>query len=262
MIWFFSNLDSMAYNVPGPTFTLSPEIFRDPNALLYSNYGRKWMAQPLPSFKVFGAVGKIGIEVTDGKGTPGSFDNNELLKTYRKEDPFSELRKRGYMKNGEIVSSTGEITVNPSKKQLKVITPRSEALVQAGEAQKGKLLSVRKNTTFSNVFAGALDNAPLSDSRRILLIHTTNVMPSARFTTHRGRLLQYKTGCMPYYLRKGSVEISLKNRGRGQAKLYALDMHGRRIAPISFTERDGTITFRADNDLGKHSPMAYELIRE
>lgn len=241
---------------------VSPEIFRDPNALLYSNYGRKWMAQPLPSFKVFGAVGKIGIEVTDGKGTPGSFDNNELLKTYRKEDPFSELRKRGYMKNGEIVSSTGEITVNPSKKQLKVITPRSEALVQAGDAQKGKLLSVRKNTTFSNVFAGALDNAPLSDSRRILLIHTTNVMPSARFTTHRGRLLQYKTGCMPYYLRKGSVEISLKNRGRGQAKLYALDMHGRRIAPISFTERDGTITFRADNDLGKHSPMAYELIRE
>ena len=239
-----------------------PDIHRDKNALLYSNFGRMWMAQPLPSFKVFGAVGKIGIEITAEKRGRDTFDNNELLKTFRKDDPFTELRRRGFMKNGAVVSSTGEITAIPSKKQLKVVTPRSEALVQEGESQTGKRLSIRKNTTFSCVFAAALDDAALSESRRILLIHTTNVMPSSRYTLHRGKLLLHKTGAMPFFLRRGSVEISLENRGRGIPALYALDMHGNRIEEIPFSNRNGILTFTADNDLGKHCPMAYELIRK
>ena len=241
---------------------VSPDVYKDNNALLYSNFGRMWMAQPLPTYKVFGAIGKLGIEISAENGGGTFFDNNQLLKTYRKDDPFTELRKRGFMKNGTIVSSTGEITVVPSKKQLKVVTPRSEALVQEGDAQTGNLLSIRNNTTFSNVFAGALDNAPLAKSRRVLLIHTTNVMPSSRYTLYRGKLLLHKTGAMPYFIRKGSVEISLKNQGRGIPALYALDMHGNRIAEIPFSDRNGTITFTANNDLGKHSPMAYELIRK
>ena len=239
-----------------------PDIYKDKNALLYTNFGRRWMAQPLPSFKVFGAVGKIGIEVSAKKEGKDTFDNNNLLKTYKSSDPFSELRKRGFMKNGVIVSTTGEITATPSKKQLKVVTPRSEALVQEGTEQSGSLLSVRKNSTFSCIFAGALDDADLLRSRRILLIHTTNVMPSSTFSLYRGRLHLHKTGCMPYFIRKGTAEIALKNQGTGTPELYALDMHGNRVAEIPFTNRNGTITFTANNDLGKHSPMAYELIRQ
>lgn len=241
---------------------VSPDIYKDKNALLYTNFGRKWRGQPLPSFTVFGAVGKIGIEVSAEKGGKDTFDNNELLKTCRNDDPFTELRERGFMKNGVIISTTGEITAVPSGKQLKVVTPRSEALVQEGAEQSGKLLSVRKNSTFSNIFAGALDDASLFRSRRVLVIHTTNVMPSTTYSLYRGNLHLHKTGSMPYFIRRGSAEISLKNQGSGTPKLYALDMHGNRVAEIPFTNRNGIITFTANNDLGKHCPMAYELIRQ
>lgn len=87
-------------------------------------------------------------------------------------------------------------------------------------------------------------------------------MPSTTYSLYRGNLHLHKTGSMPYFIRRGSAEISLKNQGSGTPKLYALDMHGNRVAEIPFTNRNGIITFTANNDLGKHCPMAYELIRQ
>lgn len=65
----------------------------------------------------------------------------------------------------------------------------------------------------------------------------------------------------PYLLRKSKADISLKNSGKGELHINALDVNGALLAPVPFREKNGTVTFTADSGL-YGGTMAYELVRK
>ena len=60
-------------------------------------------------------------------------------------------------------------------------------------------------------------------------------------------------------MRRGKVEIELVNRAPGTAVLRALDVNGKTLADVPFTEKAGKIVFAADP--GVTGAFAYELLR-
>ena len=66
--------------------------------------------------------------------------------------------------------------------------------------------------------------------------------------------------CSPYLLRLGSADVTLKRSRPGSPRLYALDMTGKRIAELAFTQEGNGIHFHMDNGSGDIPPLAYELV--
>ena len=173
------------------SLNISSTIWNNTNLLQYISWGADGKkALPQPEFIALGLIGKIGCTITTRKGDDRTnFTNDELLKQKNSRKNIASgvarvLNQLGLMQNGTAVSSTKEIRLTPADKQLTVITSRSEGLVQAKASNSGKVLSVRNNSVFSAIFAGSIDNRPLQESRRILLLHLTDVKGEyAKITT-------------------------------------------------------------------------------
>ena len=242
-----------------------PETVRErPYALDYRFWKRSRNAVLPNAFLRLGLLYKIGIRIGPRAEKKGEFFADEVaaLAKESEQEPDLFLKRTGLPAAQERTSSTGEISFHPGKNRFRVVTRKSEALIQEKQENRGSALTVVKNTTFSTIFAGSLDDRPLRESRHVLFLHLTDVKPgNARFTRRGTRLRMYGKGDYPYLLKTGSAEISLKNCASGKAVLFALDVSGRRLKSIPFTEKNGLISFLANNDSGKDSPLAYELVR-
>lgn len=245
---------SYALNVP-------ENVCEEDYALDYGKWSRRHNAEPAKEFTRLGAFAKIGLCTETSSGVKGEFSQKEILEN-RDDNPNRLLAMVAPIKDGEIVSSTGQIRFQPKRKQFAVVTPKSEALVQEGKRNRGTMLTVANNSTFSSIFAGSLDDLPLNESRRVLLLHLTDVKASnCEYRFYGEELRQFSWGKYPFLLRRGTADVTIKNSGIGVANLYALDMSGRRIQEVPYAEKNGAITFRADNSITDECPMAYELIR-
>ena len=252
------------------SLNISSTIWNNTNLLQYISWGADGKkALPQPEFIALGLIGKIGCTITTRKGDDRTnFTNDELLKQKNSRKNIASgvarvLNQLGLMQNGTAVSSTKEIRLTPADKQLTVITSRSEGLVQAKASNSGKVLSVRNNSVFSAIFAGSIDNRPLQESRRILLLHLTDVKGEyAKITTKNGKTLIYKWGNHPYLLRRGTADVSLVNTASGKAVLYAVGLSGKRLEKVPFTEKNGILSFRMDNTRNQNAVFAYEFLRE
>lgn len=161
---------------------------------------------------------------------------------------------------GEVVSDTGEIRFNNQLGYLKVVTPRTECLLSYPDRDLGGAsLAIRNSSTFASVSASAMDGRPLAGSRRVLVLHLTNVLNSnIKFSTPEMRRVE-DWGNLPHLVRAGSVEVSLKN-ANPDLTLYAVDCSGKRIREVRAAYRDGAYQFTAAiGRAGEEPVMAYEL---
>ena len=232
------------------TLTVTPQVYRIPQAADYANWFRRQNADIPENFTKLGLLHRIGMRVAD-RIPAGSFDVETLLKG----ETLVDLTK-------PVASPAGEFTANCPNGTLQVVTPRSEALViPSGGSLKGGLLAANGSEVFSTVFAGALDDKTLADSRRVLILHLTDVKAAGQRLAMLGsRILMYNLGRpSPYLMRRGKVEIELVNRAPGTAVLRALDVNGKTLGDVPFTEKAGKIVFSADP--GVTGAFAYELLR-
>ena len=232
------------------TLTVTPQVYRIPQAADYANWFRRQNADIPENFTKLGLLHRIGMRVAD-RVPAGSFDVETLLKG----ETLVDLTK-------PVASPAGEFTADCKNGTLQVVTPRSEALViPSGGSLKGGLLAANGSEVFSTVFAGALDDKTLADSRRVLILHLTDVKAAGQRLAMLGsRILMYNLGRpSPYLMRRGKVEIELVNRAPGTAVLRALDVNGKTLGDVPFTEKAGKIVFSADP--GVTGAFAYELLR-
>ncbi|GAT32220.1 hypothetical protein TSACC_2618 [Terrimicrobium sacchariphilum] len=162
---------------------------------------------------------------------------------------------------GTFASEGGQLFADAKQLSFRAVTALSECLVQAGPVQHGNALGVKDNTTFSTVFAGSLDGQPLMDSRRVLVLHLTDLSNSEEKRSEiRGKLIFARgSSKYPLLIRRGTAEISLKNRNSGTPKIWAIDVTGRRLQEVVFQVRDGEIVFVATTAMSGITPMAYEI---
>lgn len=232
------------------TLTVTPQVYRIPQAADYANWFRRQNADIPENFTKLGLLHRIGMRVAD-RIPAGSFDVETLLKG----ETLVDLTK-------PVASPAGEFTADCKNGTLQVVTPRSEALViPSGGSLKGGLLAANGSEVFSTVFAGALDDKTLADSppgadsapdRR------QGRRPAAGHARQPDSDVQSRqTVAVPDAARQGRNRT--RQRAPGTAVLRALDVNGKTLGDVPFTEKAGKIVFSADP--GVTGAFAYELLR-
>lgn len=162
---------------------------------------------------------------------------------------------------GEVVSDTGEITLDREKGTLRVGTAMSACIVSpAGMELTVRNLSIARSDSFSSISAHAMDGKPLESSGRLLILHLTNVLNSGISFASSDMTTLTTWGKLPYVVRIGSATISLKSSVSG-LKLFACDYAGNRMKTVAAEYANGAYTFQAV--VSQAEPcMVYELARE
>ena len=158
-----------------------------------------------------------------------------------------------------LTSSTGELILDPQKKTLRVVTPRTEALTGSGTL-KGKILQIRKAAVPQTVALISLDNRPLSESRKVLLLHLVEMANTDQTFRNARRNVLESYGKAPLLLRRCRTEVSL--RIPEKRRVETLDFSGRRTGEVSVRRSDGALHFTADTALRPHGVMAYLISAE
>ena len=165
---------------------------------------------------------------------------------------------------GETVSDTKEICISTKAGDLSVNSPRTAAVcsIDRHDLSAGPL-AVSGATTFCSVSASAMDGAPLAKSRRVLVMHITDVVNTDMAFTNDKRTDTKAWGNLPYLAKTGSAKVSLKNANAGLS-LYALASDGTRMRKVPAKYVDGAYVFTVSVAAGegKDAPtMMYELAK-
>ena len=216
--------------------------------------GDMWAKGLFPrSFTELAYTSRVGSYVADGGKAPAL----PCTRTWTAETK-GDLPKYG----GETVSDTKEVAVSTKLGDIRVNTPRTAAVCSTDRRDlKAGPLAVSGATTFCSVSASAMDDAPLASSKRILLLHITDVQNTdAEFTNPK--MTDTKAwGRLPYLAKTGSAKISLRNSNKG-LKVYALASDGTRLRAVPASYDNGAYSFTAAVAAGEgaNAPtMMYEI---
>lgn len=134
------------------------------------------------------------------------------------------------------ISETSEITLDAVQGRLSVVTDRTECFVVSGsDSVRGKAVGIRNHGGFAVVCVSTMDDRPLATSRRMLVIHLTDVQnPAAKFRDATWTTLS-DWGRLPHLVRSGAADVRFHNGGQGtpivramrldEAHAHAMDIH-------------------------------------
>jgi len=184
----------------------------------------------------------------------------------------AELRKRGWLDaanptdidKGLLASETGEVVLDADAGTLAVATPRTAAVFarDPGAELVAGGLRVTLQGTGGSVVASALDGKPLADSRRVLIMHLTDVRNSGmRFRDKDQKVLE-AWGEMPYLVRAGSAAIRLGGARGDGLRVWALRSDGSRAGEVELRQAADGVSFVADTRGPEGGRLFYELAAE
>ena len=160
------------------------------------------------------------------------------------------------------VSDTREVVICTKVGDMAVNTPKTAAVCSIDKHDlKAGPLAVTGVTTFCNVSASAMDKADLVNSKKVLILHITDVLNSDMVFTNDKMTDTKSWGKLPYLARQGQAKVSLKNDNAG-LKVYALASNGTRLREVPASYVDGSYVFVAKvaKGEGANAPtMMYEL---
>ncbi|OGV56587.1 MAG: hypothetical protein A2X45_15305 [Lentisphaerae bacterium GWF2_50_93] len=226
--------------------------------------GDMWVKGIFPhSFNALALISQTGSQVIEGsRKIEGEFDgvvadspptDNTVLNG-NKFIAYKDISVAG----DNLVSDTGEITLDKTKCYIKIQSPKTECIVASeGIDISAGNLSVRDNNYFCSLSASSMDDNNLSGSRRVLLFHLTNVLNTEMKFASKDMTTLIGWGKLPYLVHMGAANVSLKNSNSGM-KLYACDFTGKRVKEVKTDYKDGAYTLKAEISAG-NPYMIYEL---
>ena len=159
-------------------------------------------------------------------------------------------------------TDTREISIDHNKGILTVNTPRTAGVCSVGKADlSAGPLAVSGVTAFCSVSASSMDGAPLAQSKRVLVLHVTDIRNTGAAFTNDKCTDMTKWGDLPYLAAAGEAKIALKNANKGLT-VWAVAPDGTRLRKVPATYEDGVYRFTARIAAGEgaNAPtMVYEL---
>ena len=191
----------------------------------------------------------------DDKFDIGEFAKKLKAKGILPKDNISNPSKGIYQ------SDTGEITMRAREKMMKVVTPKSEAIVMRSTLKNEKLgnLTVKSSTANAAVAVSSLDNKPIPDSDRLVLTYNTDAIMKD-FGVSKNRLYVTSWGTMPVLIETGKLSAELKLSPDKKYSVYSLKMNGERVDKIPMDVVDGTM--KIELDTSKHTAVFFEIVSE
>ena len=196
---------------------------------------------------------------------------NVRVATYASEKPLNGWRVLpaldAYATNAvasfaSLTNAVGPLAIDPARGAFTITTPRTVG----GFAESGRIaagpLSVDITGTPATVWVSALDAAPVTESRRLLLTHLTDVQNTGVRYAERARKTLLAWGKLPYLVRVGQAEVTLALKEPGAYTVYALATSGRRLEKVDAKVVDGKLAFTASVANPSGARMLYEIVRE
>ena len=175
---------------------------------------------------------------------------------------IARLRKAGIISKENITdpvkgiyqTDTGEITLDAGKKQIRLITPATEAAtLLGGSSVKLKNLAVSSSVN-ALAAASAMDNKTLADSRKIVLCYATRAVNSGMTLEPDGETMRLWGGA-PVLVQTGKLDVTLKTAAPLQA--WALRMDGTRSEKIPVKYQNGTLSLQIDTAKLTNGPTLF-----
>jgi len=165
---------------------------------------------------------------------------------------------------GIFQSDTKEIVMNVPEEQLTVITPRLEGIIL--KDNKSAALNAIKNvstTVAAAVGVASLDNTPLAQSRRLLIVYSTDALNSG-FEATDDRVTIVKAGKLPVLMQTGILKINLGTTKGAGMTLWALGIDGTRKEKLPLTQTAADeVRITIDTAALKNGPTPFfELVTE
>lgn len=147
-----------------------------------------------------------------------------------------------------------------------IVTSQSETFLMPAEQTEaeGKSFGIKGNKGISVCFAGSVDQAPLTQSQRILVMYLTDLRNSGTEIVHdaEGGMTVTKYGSLPLLIRQGTVTMTFKIPGRSKPKAWALKYDGSRAVPIAVSQTADGFSFEAKAVTAPDTFAAYEVAWE
>ncbi|MBC2595879.1 hypothetical protein H5P28_16565 [Ruficoccus amylovorans] len=143
-------------------------------------------------------------------------------------------------------SDTGEITLRRDAFEITVITPKTEAVAMlAGNNRKLGALTIKSTDTKGLFGVTAVDNCPLVESERLVLVVATEVVNTGMELTS-DRITCLQLGTAPVLMKTVNFSIGLSHQAADQLRCFALRIDGERMQEIPLTVGDGHVTLEVD----------------
>ena len=111
----------------------------------------------------------------------------------------------------------------------------------------------------ATVVVASADNAPLRDSARMFVTHLTDLQNTGAEYDETARRTLKAWGDLPYLVRAGRAQVSLKSSRAAKLKVWALETDGTRAEEIPVRRADGAIAFEVSVKGPKGARMLYEI---
>ena len=155
-------------------------------------------------------------------------------------------------------SDTGEILLDAPQKRMIVITPKTEAVV-FDEPQPIQLnqLSILSSSDAALVAVSAMDGQELANSKRMLIVLSTDARNSAmRFSDADESILQ-DIGKLPIIIKAVKVKLALKTPYKNQLSIFSVNLRGQRQDVIPVKKSVDGIEFELDISQLSHGATTY-----
>ncbi|HCG28134.1 MAG TPA: hypothetical protein DE060_19525 [Lentisphaeria bacterium] len=201
-------------------------------------------------------------------GAEQKWDKTNHLQIRKKSDAqfIADVKKavglaaNPVLKDGTIASATGELKLNAKKRRFQAVSPKSEAVIlDKNDYAKGKFMRVKNGKTNAVFYIGSLDNKPLTESKRMMLIHLTDIKNEGIVFSDSTMTVIKDWGSSKLLLRKNIAEIGLA--ASGDYQLFACAANGKHLAEIPLKRNGNEQVFKADNSVSG-GVMLYELVRK
>ena len=151
------------------------------------------------------------------------------------------MRAKGFLKPDNktnlsrqiLESDNGEALLEANMGLLEINTPRTAGgVARPGETIRTRMLDAKVEGARAVLWASSLDNKPLDQSSRILLVHVTDVENTDMLFRGQDKRVLEAWGHLPYLVKAGSATVTLRCLHPKGFKAWRLDASGERVAPL------------------------------
>lgn len=166
--------------------------------------------------------------------------------------------------SGVYQSDTGQITMETAMRRLRVVTPRTEAVVfDVPERVVLDRLTIDRADEGALVAVSSVDDQPLQSSRRMLVVVATDARNSNMRFADTGETTLRELGKMPVVIRTVRVELSLRTALADRLRVYSTTLRGKRGDQIPVRREGDRLNFVIDTSQLSHGPTTYfEIVAE
>ena len=250
IIWLLFVRGDVKAAEPGIAFEFKPEQIRaikgNSRSGMYPN-----------EFSRLGLFARIGSLMAD-RSVDGVVKVDPLTPDWTKLLPSAAEKAMAQLeKTGKVTSATGELTLDRVNRTLRIVTPKSEVLTSA-QTLAGERLAFEKPSSFQTVALSSLDNRPIGESGKLLLIHLVDLSNDGlRFDNADRRVLR-DWGTLPHMLERGHADLSIALPR--PMRVFPLALDGSQGKEIPAEYRDGKLRFRISSDTLPGGCLSYLLI--